>query len=431
MNEIKEIYDDYLKETIYFATHKSGLRIIFVPKKFTSYYALLGVRYGSVDSLFKCDGESDHIKVPDGIAHYLEHKMFENEDGSDAFAAFSKYGASANAFTTHNLTAYLFSCTSNFEESLSELIRFVRAPYFTEANVDKERGIISEEIEMYEDDPYSSLHYGMLDLLYENNPVKINIAGTVKTVSEITPAHLYRCYNAFYTLDNMVLSVSGDTDVNTILSVCDKLLPDDSVSCTVERGCVAEPDAVKEKRGVVYKPVSNPLFCIGLKDKIALESKERVKRSIAGAILMDVLFGSSSDYFSKLYSDGTISSMSCGYDSMINYAFGYIIGESVDCEKVYKEFMQTAERAVADGISASDFERIKKVTLSNFVKTFDSTESIATEALYMELEGVSIDKYASLIHEIDLEYVSILADELLSEEHVSMMTVLPSKTEEG
>lgn len=430
MNEIKEIYDEYLKERIYFATHKSGLRIIFVPKKFTSYYALLGVRYGSVDSLFKCDDESDYVKVPDGIAHYLEHKMFENEDGSDAFVAFSRFGASANAFTTHNLTAYLFSCTSNFEESLSELIRFVRAPYFTQENVEKERGIICEEIEMYEDDPYSSLHYGMLELLYVNNPVKINVAGTVKTVGEISPQHLYRCYNAFYTLDNMVLSVSGDTDINTILSVCDRMLEEDSKRCTAESARIIEPDAVKEKRGAISKPVSNPLFCIGLKDNVALEPKERLKRSIAGAILMDMLFGSSSDYFSKLYNEGTVSSMSCGYDSMINYAFGYIIGESVDCEKVYNEFRVTASNAVTSGLLASDFERIKKVTLSNFVKTFDSTESIATEALYMELEGVGIDNYASIIHEIDLEYVSSLANELLSEERAAMMTVIPSKNQE-
>jgi len=425
MNEIKEIYDEYLREKIYFATHKSGLRVIFVPKKFTSYYALLGVKYGSVDSQFMCEKEQEHTKVPDGIAHYLEHKMFENEDGSDAFAAFSKYGASANAFTTHNLTAYLFSCTSHFEESLCELIRFVRAPYFTDENVEKERGIIAEEIEMYEDDPYSALHYGMLDLLYENNPVKINVAGTVKTVSQITPAHLYRCYNAFYTPDNMVLSVSGDTDIDTIMSICDKMLSDDCVPSSVVRATVLEPDAVREKRGIKRMPVSNPLFCIGLKDKVADEAKERVKRSVAGAMLMDMLFGASSDFFSMLYNNGTISSMSCGYDSMLNYAFGYIIGESVDCEKVYRAFRETAECAIEKGLHQKDFERIKKVTLSNFVKAFDSTESIATEALYMELEGVGIDEYSSIIHEISIEYVSSLATELLNESRASMMTVLP------
>ena len=216
-NQVDKIYSDFLRETFYYVRHKSGLRIVFVPKDFTSYYAMLGVNYGSVDSSFRYGDENSFTKVPDGIAHYLEHKMFENEDGTDAFAVFSKNGANANAFTTNNLTAYLFSCTSNFEENLTALLEFVRNPFFTEENVEKERGIIAEEIEMYDDDPYSALHYGMLGLLYQNHPIKINVAGTVESVGEITPDHLYRCYNAFYRLENMVLSVSGNTDIDSVL----------------------------------------------------------------------------------------------------------------------------------------------------------------------------------------------------------------------
>ena len=422
MNEIKEVYNEYLREKLYFATHKSGLKIIFVPKKFTTSFAILGVRYGSTDSSFMCGDEKEFAVVPDGIAHYLEHKMFENEDGSDAFEAFSKLGANANAFTTHNLTAYLFSCTSNFEKSLEALIDFVRKPYFTKENIDKERGIIGEEIEMYEDDPYSCLHYGMLDLLYENNPVKINVAGTVESVSKITAEHLYRCYDAFYTLDNMVLSVSGDTDMDSIMAVCDRLLCE-SEPKLVKRPEVHEPESVREKRKSIERPVSKPLFCIGIKDSVISDDRERVKRSIAAEILVDMLFGPSSSFYSKLYTDGTVNSMSCGYESMINYAFSYIIGESELCEKVYEHFRYTVDNAVEHGLNRSDFDRIKKVTVANFVKGFDSTENIATDALYLELDGVSIDEYASLIFEVDFDYVSGMAEEFLSEERCAMMTV--------
>ena len=426
-NEIKTIYNEYLNETFYYATHKSGLKIIFVPKKLTSFYAVYGVKYGSVDSEFKACGEESFTRVPDGIAHYLEHKMFENEDGTDAFALFSKYGASANAFTTHNLTAYLFSCTSNFKENLKALLTFVNEPYFTEQTVEKERGIISEEIEMYEDDPYSALHYGMLELLYKNNPVKINVAGTVETVSKITAEHLYRCYNAFYTPDNMVLSISGDTDIESILTVCDEVLDNKETDAATERATFYEPDEVCLKRGSVTRPVSLPLFCIGIKDKVPDSPRERVKRSVAAAILMDVVYGSSSDFFSELYNGGLVNSMSCGHDSMINYAFSYIIGEGKDPEEIYSRFVQAAASVVKNGIDEDAFRRVKKVTVANYVKGFDSTENIATEALFMELEGVSISEYSSVIQEIDRDYVYRVAKELLLDTHFSMMTVIPQK----
>ena len=278
-NRVEKIYSEYLRETFYYATHSSGLRIMLVPKRFTSFYAVLGVGYGSVDSSFMCEGEGDYIRVPDGIAHYLEHKMFECEDGTDAFAEFSRLGANANAFTTNNLTAYLFSCTDNFEQNLAQLIRFVREPYFTEENVEKERGIISEEIEMYEDDPYSALHYGMLDLLYHTHPVRINVAGTVRSVSEITADHLYRCYNAFYRLENMVLAVSGDTDIESIFEVCDRVIGDADIF-SVTRAEISEPTEVRASRGVEHRPVSNPLFCIGIKDSAIADPIDSCRFSV-------------------------------------------------------------------------------------------------------------------------------------------------------
>lgn len=428
-NHIEKVYSEFLRETFYYVKHQSGLKIVFVPKDFTSYYAMLGVNYGSVDSSFRYDEESSFKKVPDGIAHYLEHKMFENEDGTDAFAAFSKLGANANAFTTNNLTAYLFSCTSNFEENLAALLDFVRKPYFTEENVEKERGIISEEIEMYEDDPYSALHYGMLGLLYHDHSIKINVAGTVDSVSEITPEHLYRCYNAFYRLENMVLSVSGNTDIESIVSICDRVLSKDK-ECSLERAPLIEPDSVFKSRGEEYRLVSNPLFCIGVKDIVASDNKERARRTIAASILVDALFGPSSDFFSKLYSEGKINSMSCGYDSMINYAFSYIIGECKDPEAVYDEFRGVIERALVNGLNLDDFNRIKKVSIANFVKNYDSTESIANDALYLTFDGILPHEYARLLSDVDYEYTNDLLLDFYDEKKCAMMTVFPKRKED-
>ncbi len=429
INRIEKIYSEYLRETFYYVTHKSGLRILFVPKRLTSFYALLGVGYGSVDSSFRCNGEESFIKVPDGIAHYLEHKMFESADGTDAFSVFSALGANANAFTTNNLTAYLFSCTENFEESLALLLRFVREPYFTEENVEKERGIISEEIEMYEDDPYSALHCGMLELLYHEHPVRINVAGTVGSVSNITAEHLYRCYNAFYDLENMVLAVSGDTDIDRVIGVCDEVICGQGHFGT-ERAPINEPAEVRAHRGKEYRPISKPLFCIGIKDMPEPDPRERAKRTIALSIVVDAMFGPSSDFFSELYSDGRVNSMSCGYDSMLNYAFSYIIGEGEDPEAVYSAFRDTVGRMKKEGLDRADFDRIKKVSVSNFVKNFDSTESIATEGLYLMLDGIKPHEYADLLFEVDYDYAIRAAEVAFDEPRCAMMTVFPKRKDD-
>ena len=428
MNDIKEIYDDYLKEKFFYTRHKSGLEIIFVPKKFSTYYALLGTRYGSVDSCFRYENEDTITKVPDGIAHYLEHKMFESPDGADAFERFSELGANANAFTTHNLTAYLFSCTSMFEESLLHLLSFVSEPYFTDENVEKERGIIAEEIEMYEDDPYSSLNHEILQLLYKNNPVRIGVAGTVESVSEITPELLYKCYNAFYTPSNMILSVCGDTNMELILSVCDKVFGN-ITDFSVERCTYEEQNEVFQKRKEIKKSVSKPLFCIGIKDTVLSDAVQNTKKSVTVGMMMDMLFGSSSPFYVKMYSESLISSMNCGYDYGRDYAFGYLIGECESADKVYSEFRHCVDR-VGSELTEADFNRIKKVTMSNFVKTFDNTENIATDALCMKIDGIDIYNYADVIASIDFEYVKDVAKDFFSEKRCAMMTVIPQESRE-
>ena len=220
-----EFYSERLRERYVRIDHPSGLPVYVFPKPLTTTYAIFSTRYGSVDTKFRRTGDTDWVETPDGIAHFLEHKLFENADGSDSFERFSAYGADANAYTTCNRTSYLFSCTERFEESLEELLRFVTTPYFTKQSVKKEQGIIAEEIREYDDNPWERCFQNLMEGLYEKNPIRVNICGTEKSISRITPEILRECYDAFYRLSNMALIVCGDVCEEDVVKIVDRVLP--------------------------------------------------------------------------------------------------------------------------------------------------------------------------------------------------------------
>ncbi|MBR5817040.1 MAG: insulinase family protein, partial [Clostridia bacterium] len=219
-----ELRSARLRESYYLGRHKSGLEVIIIPKKQRTFYATLAAKYGSRDNCFKISPDSDFITVPDGIAHFLEHKLFENEDGSDTFSRFAALGASANAYTSNDMTAYLFSATDNYYESLEVLLDFVTHPYFTAETVAKEMGIIEQELKMYEDNPHRWLYQEIVQSLYHNNTVRLNVGGDVESIHKITHEILYKCYNTFYSLNNMVLIISGDAECERVEEVLDKTL---------------------------------------------------------------------------------------------------------------------------------------------------------------------------------------------------------------
>ena len=225
MNYEKQlVVNERTGEKYYYIKHPSGLSIYVMEMEgYNTAYALFGTKYGSINTTFKTKKDADYVTVPEGIAHFLEHKLFENED-CDVFELYAKTGASGNAYTSFNKTAYLFSCTSNFKESLSILLDFVQKPYFTQATVDKEQGIIGQEIKMCEDNPYRAVLFNLLKAVYYKHPIRIDIAGTVESIAKIDADLLYRCYNTFYNLHNMVLSVAGNCKVDDVLEVADKLL---------------------------------------------------------------------------------------------------------------------------------------------------------------------------------------------------------------
>ena len=428
-NNYKVFKSDLLCERYYRYTHKSGLDIYVFPKKLSSAYAIFGTHYGSIDNCFCLEGDSGVTTVPDGIAHFLEHKLFANEDESDSFERFSAYGADANAYTSFNKTAYLFSCTDNLESSLSELIEFVTHPYFTEESVKKEIGIIAQEIKMYDDSPGEACYFGMLEGLYAKHPIKKNICGTVASISEITPELLYECYRVFYSMSNMALIVCGDVDPDEIIRIADKLLPASQNKVTIRRTFNKgdEPTEVSKKRVSKKMQVSKPIFNIGIKDTDIPDSAEdRLKKDAAMSILNEMLFSRAGELYSELFENGMVSpEMSYCYTINDSFAFNSIAGEADDPEAVLARILEYISEVSKKGLSRSDFERGKRVMYAEFVKEFDSTEAIANNLLSFVFDGADVFSYADIIRGVTFEDVESLFKTAFSDELFTLSVVYP------
>ncbi len=422
--------NEFLKEEYYSYKHKSGLDVYVFPKKLSTTYALFATRYGSVDSRFKLSGDGGFTSVPDGIAHYLEHKLFENPNGEDTFSRFAKYGASANAYTGNTMTAYLFSCTSGFKESLEVLLDFVTTPYFTPETVEKEQGIIAQEIRMYDDHPFRRLYQMLLEAMYEKHNVRINVAGTVESISHITADVLYECYRVFYNLSNMMLIVCGDVSVDEVNEACDKVLHE-SEPVTIIRDYPEEKATVYMPRSECKMRVAKPLFAIGVKDvDIPDAPRDRMKKSAIFDILNDVLFGKSGEFYNTLYEEGLISgSLDCGYSICESFAYNSMFSEGAEPDAVFARFKNCVEDAKANGLCREDFERSKRALYAAMIKWFDSTEEIANNFLQFKLDGGDLLDYADVISEVTYEDAVKLFEDAFKDEFYSLVIVKP--LEEG
>lgn len=377
--DIQKITNSELGEEMQFAVHESGLRVYVFPKKgFSKYYAIYGTEYGSLNRTFTVPGENNEITVPDGIAHYLEHKMFEEEDGNDAFEKFAVTGASSNAYTSFDITAYLFSCTDRFYENLDILLEFVNHPHFTVENVAKEQGIIGQEIKMYDDDPEWCVFFNSLKAMFHNNPVKIDIAGTVESISHITPEILYKCYNTFYNPANMLLVLVGDIDMNEAMKYVDKHISADRNLGRVKCTEVSEPrERVKEY--IEQKlSVSQPMFRVAFKDNQPYMTGDALlKKEIETEIILEAVFGRSSDFYLDLYERGLIDS-TFGTETDIEHEYGFSLigGESSNPDKVYAEIKNVLDKCMADGIDSAAIDRAKKVLISRDISLFNNVENM-------------------------------------------------------
>lgn len=420
---------DILGESYERYTHPCGLNIYVFPKQMTATYAILGTRYGSIHNAFRIGNDEEIVTVPDGIAHFLEHKLFINEDGSDSFERFSEYGADANAYTSFNKTAYLFSCTDRFEESLGELIDFVTHPYFTEESVESEMGIISEEIRMYDDSPSDRCFYGMLEAMYEHHSIRRNICGSCASIRRITPELLYRCYEAFYQFSNMALIVCGNVDADTVLDIADRHLP--TASTRIDVACInenlSESPFVFRAETVQHMQVAKPLFQIGFKDvDIPADGTQRQRKDAAMAILDEMLFSRAGELYSSLFERELISpSFSYGYTISDSCAYNSIGGEADDPRLVLSEIRSYLAHVKKIGLSPNDFERARRVMYAEFVKSFDSTDNIANNLLTFVCEDSELLQYAEIIDSISFDEVCELFETAFREETTALSMVFP------
>ncbi|MGN1193961.1 MAG: EF-P 5-aminopentanol modification-associated protein YfmH [Acutalibacteraceae bacterium] len=374
--EKKTIRSELLKEEYYEINHKSGLKIFVMEKPdYTGTFAMFGTKYGSVDTCFKLKGDSEYTKVPEGIAHFLEHKLFESED-LDAFERFEKTGANANAFTSFDKTCYIFQCSDNLSESLEILLDFVKHPYFTEATVQKEQGIIGQEIKMYQDSPDWQVLFNLLRGLYVNNPVRIDIAGTVESISQITADLLYSCYNTFYNLSNMALAVVGNVTVNQVLKIADKVLKDEE-PVEFEQIIPDEPETAYTDYIEEKLTVDIPKFALGFKEAIKTPVRT-AKEVVCMNIALDIIAGKTSPLYNSLIANGLINP-TFGSEYFIGRGFAapMFSGESNQPEKVRDAIVKNIEQIKNNGISDDEFNISRKRLYGLALRSFNDVEDIA------------------------------------------------------
>ena len=422
MSNIKEIKNELLKDSYYEIDHSSGFKIFVYPKEnYSSTYAVFGTKYGSIDTCFKKEGEKDFTEVPEGIAHFLEHKLFESEE-LDAFARYAKTGASANAYTSFDKTCYLFQCTGNFEESLEILLDFVSNPYFTEQTVQKEQGIIGQEIRMYEDEPGWESLFVLLRAMYHNHPVRIDIAGTVESISHITADLLYECYDTFYNPANMALAVAGNVTVEQVLKIADKMLkPKESKK--VERKFQVEPENVVKTYDERHLSVAMPIFAIGFKENVKTPERT-LKESMVSNILLDILAGSTSSLYEEMLEDNLINTT---FDTEYFEGYGYSAhifnGESAEPEKVRERINEEITKVMKNGVDSETFQRIKKKHYGSLIMDFDSIDSIGNSLISAYFNNEGIYDQLKLLESITVEDVNNRLRTAFSIENSSMSVI--------
>ena len=413
-----------VKEKLYIEKLENGLTVMIVPKKgIQKKYIIWGTNYGSNDSKFIVPGEKDVTEVPDGVAHYLEHKLFEQENGKNSLDVLSALGVNANAYTTNNHTAYLYECTDKFYEALDEFMDYVQHPYFTDENVEKEKGIIGQEIMMYDDYPEWKVYMNAMQAMYHENPIKIDTAGTIESIAPIDKEILYKCYNTFYNPSNMALVVCGDFIPEKILEEIKERLIKKDANGEIKRVYPEEPETIVKEKIEEKMEVNTPLFVIGIKDK-EVEQEEIVKKHIALEILLNVIFGQSSELYKQLYNEGVIySSPSLEYEFAKGYAHVLITGQAKDPEKVYEQFKIAVKRLKEKGINEEDFLRIRKMIYGSYIKEYDGPQEIARMFLADYFKGINSFDYLEEIDSVNLDYAKQVLEDVFKEDRMVLSVV--------
>ena len=424
---IDRINYDKAGEVLYQYEHSSGLKAFVIPRKgYLKKYATFSTHYGSVDNEFVIPGDTQPTKVPDGIAHFLEHKLFEQKDGN-VMEKFSKLGSNPNAYTSFNQTVYLFSCTDRFEENLDLLLNYVQNPYISEESVEKEKGIIGQEIMMYQDDPGWRAFFNLLGAFYSKSPVRIDIAGTAESISKIDRELLYKCYNTFYHPSNMVILVVGDVEPQSVFSKVEAALEKKDARAPIKRILSQEPVTINKNYTEQSLAVSVPIFQMGYRDNCLDGSGiELLKHEVAVKLLLDMLAGRSSNLYEELYGEGLLNS-SFEFDFTIEegYAFSVLGGESPDPMKVRDRFCRMVEETQKRGLDREAYERLIRAMLGRYMRQFNSVERISHSFISVYFKDVNMFDYLEVYDKISFEYVNEVFREHFNQENLALSIIKP------
>lgn len=417
-------YFERLDMTVFSDTLPNGLRLRVIPRPgFEKKYAFFATNYGSVDTAFTMDGVP--VQSADGVAHYLEHKMFDTKDGN-AMQAFSATGASPNAFTGYHVTAYHFACTDRFEENLEILLHFVSEPYFTPESVEKEQGIIAQEIKMYEDNPGSRLGENMFAAMYRHHPLRVPIAGTVESIRGITADMLYDCHRAFYDPSNMILCVVGDVDPDMVRQKALDILPTVPGGATARDFGPQEPELPAQREISQSMEVSMPMFAIGFKLPALPEGEVRLTQELLGDLAAEVLCGESSPLYQRLYERGLIDSgFSVCYESVRGLPNINASGDSDDPRAVLDAILEEAVRISREGVDEGLFQRLKRSSLGRRVRGLDSFDGMCYRMTISDFDGYDYFRFPELYDAITAESVREMIKKGITAERAVLSLILP------
>lgn len=415
-----------LGEEVYWDKLPNGLKVAAVPRPgFTKKLAYFVTDFGAIHTEFTLNGKA--YNTPAGIAHYLEHKLFDMP-GRDITAEFAALGASPNAFTSYDLTAYYFSCTDNFEQSLRLLLEFVSTPYFTEETVQKEQGIIGQEIGMYEDNPDSRIFEELMNSMYRQHPVRVPILGTKESIAQITPELLHACHQAFYRPGNMLLCVVGDVDPETVKKIATEQLPATDEAVVERREDWPEEMTCPESFRERTMEVAMPMFHLGFKYEPPAQGKEAVLCEIIGDLAAEALFGESSRLYMRLYEEGLIdNSFAGGFETIDGMAMLLASGDSEDPQAVKQAILEEAGRISREGVTQEEFLRMKRSVLGRRIRDLDTASSVALRICAYYFSKFDYFDFPEVYREVEAKDLQTFLSRAVTPERCSLCIINPKE----
>lgn len=422
------IENSKVKEKLYVEKLENGLTVMIMPKKnIQKKYMIWATNFGSIDNKFIAPNDKEETNIPDGVAHFLEHKMFEQQNGTNSLDTLTALGVNANAYTTTDHTCYLFECTDNFYPAMDELMDYVQNPYFTDQNVEKEKGIIGQEIQMYDDYPSWAVYMNAMKCMYKNNPIIIDIAGSIESISKIDKEVLYKCYNTFYHPSNMVMCFAGEFEPEALIEEVKKRLKPTEKHGEIKRIYPEEPEQIVKKENTQNMEVSMPIFVIGIKDVIDNKnctSSNIVKKHIAIEILLNMLIGKSSKLYKELYEAELITGEPyLDYEFSKQYAHVSITGQSNDPKKVLEKFEAEIKQMKENDIDLAHFQRVKNMIYGNYVKEYYDVAEICRMFVGDYMKGINSFEYIEEYEQVTPEYTKQVLEEVFKEEKTVLSIV--------